>query len=79
MIPVYIIVVFPDSAKILNLDQQRLYKWAVQWPVGLTQQNRTITFLWNINYTTSSGSLFNDVPIQDVVSHARKGEPSSAL
>ena len=43
----YIIVDFPDSAaQILNVDLERIYKWAVQWLVRFNP-NKTESFLFS--------------------------------
>ena len=71
----YIIVDFPDSAaQILNVDLERLYEWAVQWLVRFNP-NKTVSLLFSrkLNIHHHPTLCFNDVLIQEVVSHKHLG------
>ena len=71
----YIIVDFPDSAaQILNLDLERLYNWAVQWLVKFNPiKTESLLFSRRVNLQDHPTLFFNDVPIQEVVSHKHLG------
>ena len=71
----YIIVDFPDSAaQILNLDLERLYNWAVQWLVKFNPiKTESLLFSRRVNLRDHPTLFFNDVPIQEVVSHKHLG------
>ena len=71
----YIIVDFPDSAaQILNLDLERLYNWAVQWLVKFNPiKTESLLFSRRVNLRDRPTLFFNDVPIQEVVSHKHLG------
>ena len=71
----YIIVDFPDSAaQILKLDLERLYNWAVQWLVKFNPiKTESLLFSRRVNLRDHPTLFFNDVPIQEVVSHKRFG------
>ena len=71
----YIVVDFPDSAaQILNLDLERLYNWAVQWLVKFNPiKTESLLFSRRVNLQDHPTLFFNDVPIQEVVSHKHLG------
>ena len=71
----YIIVDFPDSAaQMLNLDLERLYNWAVQWLVKFNPiKTESLLFSRRVNLQDHPTLFFNDVPIQEVVSHKHLG------
>ena len=71
----YIIVDFPDSAaQILNVDLERLYEWAVQWLVRFNpNKTESLLFSRKLNIQLHSTLFFDDVPIQEVVSHKHLG------
>ena len=71
----YIVVDFPDSAaQILNLDLERLYNWAVQWLVKFNPIiTESLLFSRRVNLQDHPTLFFNDVPIQEVVSHKHLG------
>ena len=71
----YIIVDFPDSAaQILNLDLERLYNWAVQWLVKFNPiKTESLLFSRRVNLRDHLTLFFNDVTIQEVVSHKHLG------
>ena len=71
----YIIVDFPDSAaQILILDLERLYNWAVQWLVKFNPiKTESLLFTRRVNLRDHPTLFFNDVPIQEVVSHKQLG------
>ena len=70
-----IIVDFPDSAaQILNVDLERLYEWAVQWLVRFNpNKTESLLFFRKLNIQLHPTLFFNDVPIQEVVSHKHLG------
>ena len=71
----YIIVDFPDSAaQILNVDLERIYEWAVQWLVRFNpNKTESLLFSRKLNIQHHPTLFFNDVPIQEVVSHKHLG------
>ena len=71
----YIIVDFPDSAAhILNLYLERLYEWAVQWLVRLNPyKTELLLFSGKLNIQHHPTLCFNDVLIQEAVSHKHLG------
>ena len=71
----YIIVDFPDSAaQILNVDLERLYEWAVQWLVRFNpNKTESLLFSRKFNIQHHPTLFFNDVPIQEVISHKHLG------
>ena len=71
----YIIVDFPDSAaQILNLNLERLFNWAVQWLVTFNPiKSESLLFSRRVNLQDHSTLFFNDVRIQEVVSHKHLG------
>ena len=77
----YIIVDFPDSAaQILNVDLERIYEWAVQWLVRFNpNKTESLLFSRKLNIQHHRTLFFNDVPIQEVVSHKHLGVYLSQL
>ena len=71
----YIIVDFPDSAaQILNVDLERIYEWAVQWLVRFNpNKTESLLFSRKLNIRHHPTLFFDDVPIQEVVSHKHLG------
>ena len=67
----YVIVDFLDSyVHILNLDLERLYNWAVQWLVKFNPiKTEELLFSRRVSLQDHPTLFFNDVPIQEVVSH----------
>ena len=70
-----IVVDFPDSAaQILNLDLERLDNWAVKWLVKFNPiKTESLMFSRRINQQVHQTLFFNDVPIQECVSHKHLG------
>ena len=71
----YIIVDFLDSAaQILNLDLERIYEWAVQWLVRFNpNKTESLLFSRKLNIQHHPTLFFNEVSIQEVVSHKHLG------
>ena len=71
----YITVNFTDAAAhILNLELHRLYNWEVHWLVKFNPiKTESLLFSRRINLQDHPTLLFNDVPIQEVVSHKHVG------
>ena len=71
----YIVVDSPDSAaQILNLDLERQYELVVQWFVKFNpNKTESLLFSRRFNIQRHLTRFFNDVPIQEVVSHKHLG------
>ena len=67
----YIIVDFPDSAaQILNLDLDRISKWAKDWLVSYNpEKTESLLFTRKINRVIHPTLYLSDVPIKEVSAH----------
>ena len=71
----YIIVDFPDSAaQILNLDLDRISKWAKDWLVSYNpEKTESLLFTRKINRVFHPTLYLSDVPIKEVSAHKHLG------
>ena len=71
----YIIVDFPDSAaQILNLDLDRITKWAKDWLVSYNpEKTESLLFTRKINRVNHPTLYLSDVPIKEVSAHKHLG------
>ena len=74
-IPALIIDDFPDSAaQILNLDLERLFNWTGQWLVKFNPiKTEPLLFSRRVTLQDHPTLFFNDVQMQEVVSHKHLG------